>query len=255
MFKIQEKYDWKDLLEIMAILRAPDGCSWDQKQTHKSLLEYLREEVAEFIDATLSEDFANMQEELGDVLLQVVFHAQIAKENTHFTIGDVIDGVSKKLVDRHPHVFGDAKDLNFEEVELQWDILKAKEKTSRTSLMDSVPKSLAPLQKSQKIQDRAAKIGFEWPNIRGAWKKLDEEILELKEAIAEKDQAHISEEFGDVLFTMVNMARFLNLRAEESMEEANQKFMQRFRKMEIMQDLAGKSLDELEELWLLAKKN
>ena len=143
MFKIQEKYDWKDLLEIMAILRAPDGCSWDQKQTHKTLLEYLREEVAEFIDATLSEDFANMQEELGDVLLQVVFHAQIAKENTHFTIGDVIDGVSKKLVDRHPHVFGDAKDLDFEEVELQWDILKAKEKTSRTSLMDSVPKSLS----------------------------------------------------------------------------------------------------------------
>lgn len=247
-------YTFEDLIEIMRRLRAPDGCPWDREQDFKSLLPYLLEESAEYIDAVERGDFPHMCEELGDVLLQVVFHAQVAREEGHFEIKDVIHSISEKMVRRHPHVFGEESAQTSGDVLKRWEQIKATEKSeTKTSILDGVPKSLSALQYSQKMQKKVEKIGFDWDNAMGAFAKVKEEVDELEEAIQSGDQAHAEEELGDLLFTAVCVARKLGLDAEMALRRANAKFEQRFHQMESYQDLHGQSAEKLEELWQRAK--
>jgi MazG family protein len=252
-------YSWDDLVEIMARLRM--GCPWDREQTHRTLIPYLLEETFEVVDAIEISHLDGLCEELGDLLLQVVFHAQLATETGKFSIADVIDALSNKMVRRHPHVFGDAV---IEDVDAQWrnwERLKALEKTGRArrSRLDGIPKHLGALQRGQRMQEKAARVGFDWPDVYGILDKLNEELRELAEARrAKQDDPHVREELGDVFFTLVNLARALGIDAETAMREANEKFYRRFTFMEERAASNGKSLsdldaDELEELWQLAK--
>ncbi|MBV9332632.1 MAG: nucleoside triphosphate pyrophosphohydrolase [Candidatus Eremiobacteraeota bacterium] len=252
-------YSWDDLVEIMARLRM--GCPWDREQTHRTLIPYLIEETFEVVDAIEISHLDGLCEELGDLLLQVVFHAQLATETGKFSIADVIDALSNKMVRRHPHVFGDAV---IEDVDAQWrnwERLKALEKTGRArrSRLDGIPKHLGALQRGQRMQEKAARVGFDWPDVYGILDKLTEELRELAEARrAKQDDSHVREELGDVFFTLVNLARALGIDAETAMREANEKFYRRFAFMEERAAAGGKSLsdlnaEELEELWQLAK--
>jgi tetrapyrrole methylase family protein/MazG family protein len=252
-------YSWDDLIEIMARLRL--GCPWDREQTHRTLVPYLIEETYEVVEAIEHEDLDALCEELGDLLLQIVFHAQVAAETGKFGVADVVDALSNKMVRRHPHVFGDAV---IEDVDAQWrnwEQLKSLEKTGleRKSRLDGIPRHLGALQRGQRMQEKAARVGFDWPNVGGILDKLDEELRELAEARREKqDDPHVREELGDVFFTIVNLARALGIDAETAVREANEKFYRRFSFMEARAAADGKtlsdlSLDELEELWQLAK--
>jgi tetrapyrrole methylase family protein/MazG family protein len=252
-------HTWDDLVEIMARLRL--GCPWDREQTHRTLVPYLLEETHEVIDAIESGDLDALCEELGDLLLQIVFHSQLATETGKFSVADVVDALSNKMVRRHPHVFGDSV---VEDVDAQWrnwEQLKALEKTgrARASRLDGIPKSLGALQRGQRMQEKAARVGFDWPNVEGILDKLVEELAELAEARREKqDDPHVREELGDVFFTIVNLSRALGIDAETAMREANEKFYRRFAFMERHakandKALTDLSLDELEELWQLAK--
>ncbi|MGB8910229.1 MAG: nucleoside triphosphate pyrophosphohydrolase [Candidatus Cybelea sp.] len=252
-------YTWDDLVEIMARLRM--GCPWDREQTHRTLVPYLIEETFEVVDAIEISQLDGLCEELGDLLLQVLFHAQLATEVGKFSIADVVDALSNKMVRRHPHVFGDAI---IEDVDAQWrnwERLKALEKTgrSRESRLDGIPKPLGALQRGQRMQEKAARVGFDWPGVEGILEKLSEELRELAEARRERqDDPRVREELGDVFFTLVNLSRALGIDAETAMREANEKFYRRFSFMEARAVADGKtlsdlSLDELEELWQLAK--
>ena len=237
------------------------GCPWDREQTHRTLVPYLIEETFEVVDAVESGDLDALCEELGDLLLQIVFHSQIATETGKFGVADVVNALSNKMVRRHPHVFGDAI---IEDVDAQWrnwERLKALEKTGRArkSRLDGIPKHLGALQRGQRMQEKASRVGFDWPAVAGILEKLGEEVRELAEARREKqDDAHVREELGDVFFTLVNLSRALGIDAETAMRQANEKFYRRFSFMEERATAAGKtlsdlSLDELEELWQLAK--
>ncbi|MBV9719525.1 MAG: nucleoside triphosphate pyrophosphohydrolase [Candidatus Eremiobacteraeota bacterium] len=252
-------HSWDDMVEIMARLRM--GCPWDREQTHRTLVPYLIEETFEVVDAIEIAHLDGLCEELGDLLLQVLFHAQLATEVGKFSIADVIDALANKMVRRHPHVFGDAV---IEDVDAQWrnwERLKALEKTgrSRRSRLDGIPKHLGALQRGQRMQEKAARVGFDWPRVAGVLDKLSEELGELAAARrAHQDDPHVREELGDVLFTLVNLSRALGIDAETAMREANEKFYRRFSFMEERVAAGGKSLsdlsfDELEELWQLAK--
>jgi tetrapyrrole methylase family protein/MazG family protein len=252
-------YSWDDLVEIMARLRM--GCPWDREQTHRTLVPYLIEETFEVVEAIELSQLDGLCEELGDLLLQVVFHAQLATEVGKFSIADVVDALSNKMVRRHPHVFGDAV---IEDVDAQWrnwERLKALEKTGRKrkSRLDGIPKHLGALQRGQRMQEKAARVGFDWPNIDGILEKLSEELRELAEARRlPQDDPMVREELGDIFFTLVNLSRALGIDAETAMREANEKFYKRFAFMEQRAGADGKSLsdldaDELEELWELAK--
>jgi len=252
-------YSWDDLVEIMARLRL--GCPWDREQTHRTLVPYLIEETFEVVDAIELSHLEGLCEELGDLLLQVLFHAQIATEVGKFSIADVVDALSNKMVRRHPHVFGDAV---IEDVDAQWrnwERLKALEKTGRQrkSRLEGIPKHLGALQRGQRMQEKAARVGFDWPNVYGVLDKLSEELRELAEARRNpQDDARVREELGDVFFTLVNVSRALGIDAETALREANEKFYRRFAFMEGRVEADGKSLadlslDELEELWELAK--
>jgi tetrapyrrole methylase family protein/MazG family protein len=252
-------HSWDDLVEIMARLRM--GCPWDREQTHRTLVPYLIEETYEVVEAIESGDSDSLCEELGDLLLQIVFHAQVAAETGKFSVADVVDALSNKMVRRHPHVFGDAV---IEDVDAQWrnwERLKALEKTGRKrkSRLDGIPKNLGALQRGQRMQEKASRVGFDWPNVEGVLDKLTEELRELAEARREKqDDAHVREELGDVFFTLANLSRTLGVEAETAMRQANEKFYKRFSFMETRAAAEGKaladlSLDELEELWQLAK--
>ncbi len=252
-------YSWDDLIEIMARLRR--GCPWDREQTHRTLVPYLIEETFEVVEAIEISHLEGLCEELGDLLLQIVFHAQLATETGKFSIADVVDALSNKMVRRHPHVFGDAI---IEDVDAQWrnwERLKALEKThrQRRSRLDGIPKHLGALQRGQRMQEKAARVGFDWPNVQGVLDKLTEELRELAEARRlAQDDPRVREELGDVFFTLVNLARALGIDAETAMREANEKFYRRFAFMEERVNAEGKSisdltLDELEELWQLAK--
>ena len=254
-----QHYSFDDLIEIMARLR--EGCPWDKEQTHRTLVPYLIEETYEVVEAIEADDMDALCDELGDLLLQIVFHAQLGSEVGKFTVADVIDALSNKMVRRHPHVFGDAV---IEDVETQWqswEALKAKEKTGlkRKSRLEGIPKHLGALQRGQRMQEKASRVGFDWPGVHGVLDKLHEELTELAEARREKqDDPHVREELGDVFFTIVNLARALGIDAETAMREANEKFYRRFSFMEERAAADGKalsdlSLDELEELWQLAK--
>ncbi len=251
-------YTWPDLIEVMARLRST--CPWDREQTHESLVPYLIEETYEVADAIEQHSDGDLCEELGDLLLQIVFHSQLATERGKFSIADVVDGLSNKMIRRHPHVFGDAAVSNVAEVWQNWEQLKALEPTAakRPSKLDGIPKGLGALQRGQKMQDKASRVGFDWPHIDGVRAKLAEEIAELEQARRENDVRAIREELGDVIFTVVNLARALGVDAEGAMRDANEKFYKRFTFMERRAETTGRklgdlTLDELEELWQLAK--
>jgi tetrapyrrole methylase family protein/MazG family protein len=252
-------HSWDDLVEIMARLRM--GCPWDREQTHRTLVPYLIEETFEVVEAIEGAQLDALCEELGDLLLQILFHAQLATEVGKFSIADVVDALSNKMVRRHPHVFGDAV---IEDVDAQWrnwEKLKALEKTGRErkNRLDGIPKQLGALQRGQRMQEKAARVGFDWPDVTGILEKLTEELQELAEARRQpQDDPHVREELGDVFFTLVNLSRALGIDAETAVREANEKFYRRFSFMEEHAGKAGKqlsdlSLDELEELWKLAK--
>ena len=254
-----QHYRFDDLIEIMARLRS--GCPWDQEQTHRTLVPYLIEETYEVVEAIEAGDHDALCEELGDLLLQIVFHSQLGSEVGTFTVADVVDALSNKMVRRHPHVFGDAVIEDVDSQWRSWEALKSKEKTGlkRKSRLEGIPKHLGALQRGQRMQEKASRVGFDWPNVYGILEKLHEELTELAEARREKhDDPHVREELGDVLFTIVNLARALGIDAETAMREANEKFYRRFSFMEERVAAEGKnlsdlSLDELEELWQLAK--
>lgn len=257
-FVRKNSYGLKDLEKIVSILRAPGGCPWDAEQDHKSLRRALLEESCEVIEAINEEDPVHLQEELGDVLLQVVFHADIEREAGRFDLEAVADGVSKKLIFRHPHVFGDVQVADSAEVLVNWDQLKRQEKSQETytDTLTAVAKSLPALWRAEKVQKKAKKAGFDWPDASGALDKLSEELSELKEAMAQG--TNIQEELGDLLFSIVNVSRFLKTDPEEALNAATEKFISRFAKVEEMalaqgKDMAQMPLEELDKLWERAK--
>ena len=252
---MSEKFD--ELVNIIARLRAPDGCKWDREQTHKTLKQNFIEETYEALDAIDDNDMKHLQEELGDVLLQVVLHSQIASEEGAFTIDDVADGISKKLVHRHPHVFGDVKVNSTAEILDNWEKLKKEEKPHRKSVMDGISPSLPALFAAYKISKKAVKTGFEWPNIESLKECIQSEFTEFEDAVKEEDQNHIEEEMGDILFAVVNLARWYKINPEIALANANKKFMARFRKMEELSEkpIEENSLEEFDALWKKAKKS
>ncbi len=259
MPKHEETFDLSPLEDVVKTLRSPGGCPWDIVQTHKSLRRNLIEEVYEVIEAIDLEDKDLLCEELGDLLMQVVFHARMAEEANLFSMQDVIDGITAKLIRRHPHVFGDVSVKDADEVLSNWEIIKQAEKTERTSVLDGVPKDLPALMSAYKLQHKASKVGFDWPDIDPVWDKLDEELHELEEAIADGNKAQIEEELGDVLFTLVNISRFLKVDAEVALSSTNNKFRKRFSYIEDKvkakhQKWELLSLIDLDELWAEAKE-
>ncbi len=250
------------LIEITAQLRAPDGCPWDREQTHHTLRASLIEESAEVLEAIESGDDAHLCEELGDLLLQSVFHAQIAAEEGRFTLDDVVNGICDKLIRRHPHVFGDARAENSAQVIQNWEAIKRDEKAARgevsTSTLAGIPPELPALAQALKISKKAAKAGFEWPDEAGVMDKLREEVGEIEEALRGESNERVAEEIGDLLFTAVNIARWRGLHPELALRDVNRKFIARFETMEREAKAHGLKLGELsaqewDELWNLAK--
>ncbi len=244
----------------MERLRSPNGCPWDREQTHKSLLPYLIEETYEVVDAVERGIDEELKEELGDLLLQVVFHSQIAKERGAFTIEDVVDSIARKLVERHPHVFGGRDDIkSAEDVSREWEKLKEKEGKKRESVLDGIPSSLPALERAYKLQKRAEKVGFDWRSFEGIKEKLLEELDEIESELKRGNREKLEEEVGDFLFMAVNLSRFLGIHPETALRKANRKFEERFRFMEKKAKEMGRSLsdmdiDEMEELWQEAKE-
>lgn len=260
-FEIKDRYDFDDLLSIITVLRAPNGCAWDRAQTHESLKKSFIEETYEVVEAINKDSSDMLREELGDVLLQIALHSEIEREQGTFDFNDVVNDIVQKLVVRHPHVFGDEVARNQQEALNSWDAAKAKSKgtKSQTESMLSVPRELPALMRAQKIQHKASKVGFDWDSIDGAMDKLNEETNELKMAISHNDITEIEDEFGDLLFSCVNISRFLNLDAEEALTGATDKFLSRFAEVERMArergiDMKNATLDQLDALWDEAKK-
>ena len=249
------------LVDIMKALRAPDGCPWDKIQTHKTLKKCSMEECAELMDAIEDDDDPGMCEELGDLLMHVVLHSVIAEERGAFSFQDVIQGISDKMIRRHPHVFGEEKVNDASDVLTLWDRVKKQEhQNDRKSLMDGIPYHCPALLQAEKMQKKAAKVGFDWSSQEQILEKISEELQEVKEAVAEQDQAHIDEELGDLLFAVTNLIRFRKgASAEELLASANKKFSKRFRYIEDQLSEKGKSvesssLEEMDSLWNEAKK-
>ena len=253
----------QQLIDMVARLRDPDeGCPWDLEQTHASLVPYVLEEAHEVADAIRHGDKAHLKEELGDLLLQVVLHAQIAQEESHFDLSNVADGISKKLIRRHPHVFSDAVASDTAAVKETWEAIKAGERgeqpPSTSPLSDALAvkvRGMPALAGAMTISKKAAKAGFEWDDMAGVWAKVHEELDELKEAVISGDQSHAQEELGDLLFTLVNVARWCGIAPEEGLAGTNRRFLDRFSRVEaaLQGNLQGRSIDELEALWQQAK--
>jgi tetrapyrrole methylase family protein/MazG family protein len=245
--------DFRELTGIMKRLRAKDGCPWDKKQTHKSITPYLLEEAYEVIEAINNNDTENLKEELGDLLLQVVFHAQIADDRGEFRIDDVIEGINTKLIVRHPHIFGDKKGLTKDwQVRDFWEKHK-KETKKRDSVIDGVPKALPALLRSRRLQSKAQSTGFKWKEQASMLEKVDEELREVKAALRSRNKKHISEELGDLMFALVTLAYHNKINPEESLQSANDKFIKRFKKVE--KDLKpGMTEKEMIGLWKKAKR-
>ncbi len=254
----KELYNVNNLLKTMETLRGPDGCPWDRKQTHKSIRDCLIEEAYEVVDAIEKEDYENFIEELGDLLLQVVFHAQIAREEGYFNIYDVYTGICKKLNERHPHVFGDVDAENEDEALKSWEYIKGKEKKLNTyhDKLLEVPKALSPLTKSYKIQKIAAEVGFDWPDINGAVSKIHEELDELLKEYDKIDKDKIEDELGDLLFAIVNFSRFLKINPDIALNRTVNKFIKRFKYIEdnSNKSLKDMSLEDMDELWEKSKR-
>jgi len=238
------------LTGIMDELR--EKCPWDRKQTIQTLRSMTIEETYELADAVSNEDWQNIKEELGDLLLHITFYAKIASEQNKFTLDEVIDGICNKLIVRHPHIYGDVKVQDEEDVKRNWEAIKMKE--GKKSVMMGVPVALPALVKAMRIQEKAKQVGFEWRNKEDVWMKVEEEVEELKDAVSESDQSHMEEEFGDVLFSLINYARFLQIDAETALEKVNKKFLRRFGRIEQIAAEEGKqlvemTLEEMDAIW------
>lgn len=250
----KNSYDINDLIQIVKILRAPGGCQWDGEQTHQSIRRNFLEEAYEVAEAIDQDSVEHLQEELGDVLLQVVFHASIEEDAGRFDLNDVADGISRKLIYRHPHVFGSVSVSSTDEILSNWEELKKAEKgqASQADAVDAVARSLPALWRAEKVQKKAAKVGFDWPDVSGAMDKLSEEVYELKDAI--EGRGSVFEELGDLLFAAVNAARFLGVDPEDALHAASDKFAARFRRVEETVAAEGgrmedTPLDRLDDIW------
>ena len=249
------------LVEILRALRAPDGCQWDRAQTSKSLLPYMIEETYEAIEAAEAEEHTKLREELGDLLLHILFQAEIAEEKKQFDIGDVIEAVTNKMIERHPHVFGDKKDLTPDQVRENWEKVKLKSRqdnNSKKTVLSGVPKTMPALLKAFRVQEKAAQFGFDWENPEDVFAKIDEELGEFKEALEQNDIPAIKDELGDLLFSLVNFARHINAEPETCLNGTIAKFTDRFDKMERALAEEGLSLkeatlDQMETKWQAAK--
>ncbi len=260
-FKFKDKYDFNDLVDIVRILREPGGCPWDMEQTHKSIRENFLEETYEVIEAIDTDNKELMQEELGDVLLQVILHSDMARTDGWFNINDVADGICQKLIIRHPHVFGDVSVSSTDDVLKNWDNIKrqTKKQSNQSEAMAAIPAVYPALMKAQKVQEKAKKAGFDWREADGAFDKITEESKELKKALETGVQADIEDELGDLLFSVVNTARFCNCEAETALDKATKKFMKRFTITEALAnekgiDMKAASIEVLDELWNEAKE-
>lgn len=252
--------DFSKLRQIIAVLRGPNGCPWDKEQTHQSLKKYLIEEAYELIEAINEEDIDHMIEELGDVLLQIMLHAQIGEDEGYFSISEVIESISDKMIRRHPHVFGDVQAETADDVVKNWKEIKREEKgeEASTSLLDKVSKHLPSTLRAYELQKCAAKVGFDWEKVEDAWLKVKEELKEFEQETKLNDQEALIKEFGDILFALINIARFLKINPEEALLSTNQKFTRRFAYVEECVKEAGKdfaafSLSELDQFWDEAK--
>ena len=224
--------DIQPLVDVMRTLREPGGCPWDREQTHASIRSNMIEEVYEYLEAVDAEDTEGMREELGDILMQIVFHARMAEEAGRFDLQDVIDEVVDKLIRRHPHVFGETKVTGSDEVLVNWEAIKKTEKTERKHVLDGVTQGLPALLRAYKLQSKAAKVGFDWPDVKGVWDKVQEELAELQEALASGDRAAAENELGDVLFALVNYARHQKIEPEVALNGTNNRFAKRFAHVE-----------------------
>ena len=247
----------KKLVELVGQLRAPDGCEWDRKQTSEELIPYLLEESHEVVEAILENKTSLIKEELGDLLLNIVFQAVIADEKKEFNMDEIIDGINTKIMKRHPHIFGDKNDDGNYSSKKDWELNKKQQK-QRDSILDGIPNTLSPLIVSHRLQDKSAAVGFEWNSIDDVIKKVEEELNELKIGIKNRDKENIEEEIGDLLVTIVNLSRFLDISSELALKKANNKFYHRFAKLEqlILEDkkiISRLSLDELLEYWSIVK--
>ena len=253
--RAQQLEAFNRLLDIMDDLR--EKCPWDQKQTLESLRHLTIEETYELADAILDNDLEEVKNELGDVLLHIVFYAKIGSEKKAFDIADVANAISEKLIDRHPHIYGDVVVKDEEEVKQNWEKLKLKE--GKTSVLEGVPKSLPALVKANRIQDKVAGVGFDWEEPQQVWEKVQEELTELNEEVKNNNTDHIESEFGDVLFSMINYARFINVNPENALERTNKKFIKRFQFLEQAAKKEGKelsdmSLSQMDVYWNESKK-
>lgn len=247
------KSQFVQLVQIMEKLRSPGGCPWDREQTYESLRQYLLEETYEVLELIDAKEYDELQKELGDLLLQVIFQAQIAEEEQRFTIVDVLKNINQKLIYRHSNVFGDVKINNAAEQTVNWEQMKKKEDVNRSAI-DGVPRQLCALLQAHRIQAKAATVGFDWENAQQVWEKINEEFKELEQAIATHNNEDIEMEFGDLLFTMVNLSRFIQVNPEDALRKSIQKFSTRFREMEkkissSKQSLDTMSLEEMDHVW------
>lgn len=251
--------DIQPLVDVMRTLREPGGCPWDREQTHASIRSNMIEEVYEYLEAVDADDTAGMREELGDVLMQIVFHARMAEEAGRFDLQDVIDEVVDKLIRRHPHVFGETQVQGSDDVLRNWEAIKKEEKTERKHILDGVTQGLPALLRAYKMQGKAAKVGFDWPDSEGVWAKVQEELGELREALASGDAQAAENELGDVLFAVVNYARHHKIEPEVALNGTNNRFANRFNYVERQVEASGRpwnyfTLDELDKFWDEAKK-
>ncbi|WP_456439387.1 nucleoside triphosphate pyrophosphohydrolase [Caldithrix abyssi] len=255
--KDKQKFTMNDLLQIMHRLR--NECPWDARQTHESLRQFLLEETYEVLETIDQKQWQKMPGELGDLLLQIVFHSEIAAEDKRFDFSDVVDHICKKLIARHPHVFGEKQLQDARQVQDNWEHTKVRDE-GRTSLLSGVPAAAPALLQAQRLQEKAATVGFDWPEIEPVFDKVIEELYELKQAVKEGNQQEKENELGDLLFALVNLGRFLNITAEDALRKTNRKFLRRFQHIERqykgdVKAMQQATLDELDKHWEQAKKN
>lgn len=254
----EKRPGFREFVDVIARLRGPDGCPWDRQQTYQSLRRYVLEEAYEVLEAIDSDDPAKLSEELGDLMLQVLLLSQIGAEEGYFDIRDVMAGIVEKLIRRHPHVFGDVSVEDVDEINRNWEAIKRQEMPERTSVLDGVPRELPALMKALAVSKRVVKVGFEWPTLEAVLDKLDEEVAEFKAELTERDPERLRGEIGDLLFTLVNVARWLKIDPEEALRGMIDRFGSRFREVERLASAGGQSvselgIEELERLWQQAK--
>jgi tetrapyrrole methylase family protein/MazG family protein len=250
--------EFEKLVGIMAALRGEKGCPWDKEQTRESLKPFLVEETYEVLEAIDEHNPEKIKEELGDLLFQIIFHCQLAKERREFDVNDVVRKISEKMIGRHPHVFGGATYATSEDVTKQWEERKKEEGKSRESILEGIPRELPSLLKAHRIQARASRVGFDWKQVEDVVEKLDEELKEFRDALEKKDQQEIEDELGDVFFVLVNISRFVGVNPEDALRKTISKFISRFRYIEMKsaesgKSLSGMSLEEMDALWNEAK--